>query len=182
MKVCSNPDCPHNGQPQPLDQFRQQPNGNYRNKCKTCVTEQQRQYRKTEAGKARTDKWNHSVRGKEAGHRFDISEKRRANRLRFRTEHPDLYREQNHRHNTSGRVKQYNDKRRATERYQIMEAASVAVDMEILRGKMPAPKNLTCLDCGKQAREYHHHNGYDDAHKLDVIPLCRSCHARRHFA
>lgn len=44
-------------------------------------------------------------------------------------------------------------------------------------GKLPAVTSLTCADCGKPARNYHHE---DYSKPLDVIPLCRFCHAARH--
>lgn len=43
-------------------------------------------------------------------------------------------------------------------------------------GKIPSPKNLKCIRCGNQAKEYHHHNGYTKEHYLDVVPVCSQCH------
>lgn len=43
-------------------------------------------------------------------------------------------------------------------------------------GKLPRPDTLPCIRCGKTAEQYHHHNGYDRAHVLDVVPVCRLCH------
>lgn len=42
-----------------------------------------------------------------------------------------------------------------------------------------------CEDCGQPETlerrfDGHHHNGYDDAHALDVKWLCRACHGARH--
>ncbi|MEN6507066.1 MAG: hypothetical protein ABFD92_21225 [Planctomycetaceae bacterium] len=179
VRVCKNPDCQSGGKPQPLSAFRKSGN-KYRGKCKACETEYQRQYRTTDAGKKVYTGWNNSDKGKASIRRFDKSEKRRDSRLRYRTEYPDRWKEQYHRNNTSERARKYSKERQAKKEYQIIVAASAIVDAAILRGEIPTPKNLACLDCGKRAREYHHHNGYDDAHVLDVIPLCRSCHARRH--
>lgn len=50
----------------------------------------------------------------------------------------------------------------------------------ISRGLLPQISTCTCVDCGAQAAEYHHHVGYEEAHWLDVIPLCRECHLARH--
>ncbi len=33
-----------------------------------------------------------------------------------------------------------------------------------------------CANCGKQAEQWHHHNGYEKDHWLDVTPLCIPCH------
>jgi hypothetical protein len=35
--------------------------------------------------------------------------------------------------------------------------------------------------CGRRAWEYHHVRGYDPAHSLDVVPLCKSHHTRVHL-
>lgn len=50
------------------------------------------------------------------------------------------------------------------------------VNNNIAKGRLERAKNLTCAHCGKQASDYHHHNGYSREHWLDVIPLCRPCH------
>lgn len=60
------------------------------------------------------------------------------------------------------------------------EPAHRAVREAIKKGNLPRAKDCTCASCGAPAREYHHHNGYDDAYYLDVIPLCRSCHRAAH--
>jgi hypothetical protein len=46
-------------------------------------------------------------------------------------------------------------------------------------GALPRVSALRCADCGGPARDYDHHLGYDDEHALDVVALCRRCHARR---
>ena len=51
------------------------------------------------------------------------------------------------------------------------------VRKEIANGNIKPIKECTCVDCGKQAHNYHH----DDYGKpLDVEPLCGSCHRLRH--
>ena len=45
-------------------------------------------------------------------------------------------------------------------------------------GAIPYAAELPCADCGRQARDYHHHLGYE--HPEAVIPLCPKCHATRH--
>src|SRR3989304_2969050 len=62
------------------------------------------------------------------------------------------------------------------------ENARRAVNRKIQKHEMAPPKTLNCLDCGKRkAQGYHHHNGYSEAHRFDVIPLCAQCHGRRHW-
>lgn len=59
------------------------------------------------------------------------------------------------------------------------KSARDAVSALVRAGKMPKPSSLDCL-CGAKAEEYHHHMGYDKANRLNVIPLCRSCHGKAH--
>lgn len=33
-----------------------------------------------------------------------------------------------------------------------------------------------CHYCPAQAKQYHHHNGYEPEHYLDVVPICIKCH------
>lgn len=63
----------------------------------------------------------------------------------------------------------------------LQSQASSAVSYEIKKGNMVKANTLQCKDCGKNATHYHHHNGYEKPHWLDVIPLCRSCHIKRHW-
>ena len=55
-----------------------------------------------------------------------------------------------------------------------------AVNHAIHAGKLPRPDSLPCHYCPAQAQEYHHYRGYEPEHWLDVIPLCRICHANIH--
>lgn len=59
-------------------------------------------------------------------------------------------------------------------------AVSSAVRKAVLAGELPNIKTLVCADCGAPACDYHHYNGYEPEHLLDVVPLCRKCHRNRH--
>jgi hypothetical protein len=60
------------------------------------------------------------------------------------------------------------------------DAATNAVKREVAAG-MPRPDVYGCVRCYSQpATLYHHREGYDPAHELDVEPLCRSCHRLVH--
>jgi hypothetical protein len=53
------------------------------------------------------------------------------------------------------------------------------VQNNIHKGVLQSPKNFICSICNQeQAQEYHHHNGYDPNHWLDVVPVCISCHRK----
>lgn len=58
-------------------------------------------------------------------------------------------------------------------------AARRSVRSAVAQGKLPSISSCVCADCGAPAAEYHH-KSYDQEHWLDVVPLCRSCHVRRH--
>lgn len=64
-------------------------------------------------------------------------------------------------------------RRRYPERFK----ARNKVNNSVAKGIMPRAKTLPCSRCGAPATEYHHHNGYDYDHWLDVVPVCRPCHA-----
>lgn len=48
------------------------------------------------------------------------------------------------------------------------------------RGEFPKAHEKRCHECGKQAAHYHHFLGYEPEHWFDVVPLCNSCHRKRH--
>jgi hypothetical protein len=56
-------------------------------------------------------------------------------------------------------------------------AAHNAVNNAIKRGDLPRVLTCDCVDCGIQAADYHHE---DYSKPLDVEPLCRLCHVKRH--
>jgi len=51
------------------------------------------------------------------------------------------------------------------------------VQYAIRSGKLPRAKECICFDCNNQASHYHHE---DYLKPLEVIPLCNSCHRKRH--
>lgn len=63
----------------------------------------------------------------------------------------------------------------------IHNAATNAVRTAIRRGQLPDPRKITCVDCAGKAAQYHHDKGYEKKHWLDVIPVCLSCHQKRHW-
>lgn len=54
------------------------------------------------------------------------------------------------------------------------------VRKSIAQGKLPNASSLKCDKCGNKAAHWHHYNGYDAGHEMDVIPLCPSCHRLEH--
>lgn len=54
------------------------------------------------------------------------------------------------------------------------------VHAAIRKGIIQKASECICAKCGNQARHYHHRNGYEEGHELDVIALCSSCHRIAH--
>ena len=60
------------------------------------------------------------------------------------------------------------------------------VNVLVRTGKIPHPNNLVCSECGhvhkanEKRHEYDHHKGYATGKHTIVIPLCSTCHHRRH--
>ena len=59
------------------------------------------------------------------------------------------------------------------------DRASSAVSNATASGKLPRANALSCQECGDPAEQYHHPS-YESNKWLDVVPLCRPCHARLH--
>jgi hypothetical protein len=57
--------------------------------------------------------------------------------------------------------------------------ARSAVSAAVMRGNLPNISSLECARCHRQAVQYHHPS-YHPNDRLNVIPLCGSCHALTH--
>lgn len=57
--------------------------------------------------------------------------------------------------------------------------AKCTVKEAVERGKIPRICELSCRHCGAAAGHYHHYS-YKKENRLDVIPLCTSCHHAEH--
>jgi hypothetical protein len=56
-----------------------------------------------------------------------------------------------------------------------------AITNKMRYGKFPKASSQVCAVCNvSQAKEWHHYNGYDEAHWFDVIALCEGCHKSIH--
>lgn len=152
-KICSSPDCTYKGQPQPIDNFYKNAHslGGFHSNCKDC---------KNRHVRARY----HSDPEVKAA----VLTKTKAYRQSERGKEVMKKSYQKHAQSHPERVK-----------------ARIAVRGKVVNIKtgngLPHPTELNCAECGKQAQEYHHHNGYDKEHWLDVIPLCAACHTSVHL-
>ena len=59
----------------------------------------------------------------------------------------------------------------------IRQVAMSKVRREVILNNIPPASEMTCADCGKTAKHYHHK---DYLKPLDIVPLCVSCHLYRH--
>lgn len=59
--------------------------------------------------------------------------------------------------------------------------AAKALQKAIRHKELPPAKECTCADCGKQATHYHH-DSYAEQDRLKVVPVCSSCHKKRHMS
>ena len=50
----------------------------------------------------------------------------------------------------------------------------------VVDGKLKPASDHLCAMCGNRAAHYHHPNGYDKSHWLDVVPVCCTCHRAIH--
>ena len=54
--------------------------------------------------------------------------------------------------------------------------AATALGTAVRNKTLPNAKSLQCSSCTEPAIEYHHLKGYAPKHRLNVIPVCGSCH------
>jgi hypothetical protein len=59
--------------------------------------------------------------------------------------------------------------------------AHTAVNRAVRRGILPPAWSVVCDACQEaQAQHWHHHNGYEREHWLDVVARCLDCHGLEH--
>ena len=150
-KVCPCPNCIHQGQPQPIENFsRNSGRADGRSGwCKSCMCSATTRWYATPSGKLSLKKHKHTEKGIAARKRYEQSQHFRDKR-RDRRQNDILYRQR-------------------------LQARS-AVNHAIRDGKLPEPESLFCIECNIAASQYHHHLGYDKEHWLDVVPMCMPCH------
>ena len=53
------------------------------------------------------------------------------------------------------------------------------IQTAVSKGRIPAARDLHCVDCGGSAEEYDHYMGYEGINRRMVQPVCRPCHVAR---
>lgn len=124
----------------------------YGNECKECKKVRDREYRSRPEVKARRLQWHQENRDNYKGrYSYEIDWKKYSNT-----------------------TKAWHDRNpNASRAYNMLRGA-------IRKGAIPKVSECLCSQCGKAAEDYHHPNGYDPGHELDVVPLCKSCHQLTH--
>lgn len=161
--------------------------------CKICNSEKTKAYMATEQGKKKRkeyeqtekhkeylEKYKQTEQSRQRFTKYHQSEKGRQKRKEYRASPEAKEKEQNHKWKLI--VKKRAKIRLQQPKFSIQEKirARKAVRQAVESGKIPSPKTVSCVDCGNSAKDYHHYNGYEKEHYLDVVPLCTSCHAKRH--
>lgn len=112
-----------------------------------------RAYNRTEARKASHRKYDQSLRGRQANQKYSQSLRGRRAAYRSSQKHKRKYPEQ---------IK-----------------ATTFLNNAVQSGKIQKPQE--CAICGKKTKLHgHHHKGYAEENALDVLWLCRKCHAQLH--
>jgi len=171
-------------QTKPLAEFFKQPHNKdgYKNRCKICYSSYGKEYRQTEQGKIAQERYRQSEKGKATNlnlgrkHRYRQSEKGKATAARY---------EQSQKCKAARKLyrTQHPEKRKATHKCYIARhpgqlKAKNAVAYAVRVGKLPPVNTLQCHYCPTQAEHYHHHKGYEPKFWLDVIPVCNKCHGK----
>jgi hypothetical protein len=58
--------------------------------------------------------------------------------------------------------------------------AHMAVRWAVYFGILPPLGKTPCGKCGQPSYQYHHTNGMEEPHWIDVVPLCKTCHLAAH--
>ena len=158
-KQCSR--CKQN---KPFSNFSKHKNtkDGLQNYCKSCMSNYQRTPKGVESHRKGQKKYRQSPKGRNQRKRYLESPEGHIAMKKYRQSvkcHIAVARA----------IKKHN--RTHPDRYQ----ARMKIRSMFQTGKIPRAKELICVLCGKQAEEYHHHQGYDEKHQLVIIPVCKPC-------
>lgn len=150
--------CNGCGETKPETEFYVRPRNKtgYDTKCKKCLCEQERS-RKQKTKDARQAK-----------------EQRRQRRA-------DLHRQKDREYREKNRASLIAQSHAYAEKYPERRQAGLAVLRAVDRKEILPARKCKCADCGKRAAELHHES-YEPDKWLAVVPLCHSCHRKRHMS
>jgi hypothetical protein len=102
-------------------------------------------------------------------------------RRRYKDANPEKVRESARKYSARHAQKRSDYAKRYNAENQDVYLAAKALQKAIRYKAIPPAKDCQCADCGKQATHYHH-DSYAEQDRLKVVPLCSSCHKKRHMS
>jgi len=170
--------CSKCKQEKPVSEFYKQTSNKtgYKSQCKECCYEYEKERRKRpeslkkykEACKRYQQTEKYILKYKRNNRKYALTEIGQKNKRKGRLKYRNSEKYQI-------TIKRYNEENRAKNQ------ARWAIKQAIKIGKMKRAKEYKCNLCNIPAYCYHHNKGYNPKHWLDVIPLCRKCHAYVHL-
>lgn len=134
-------------------------------RCKICFKKVMKDIYDKQGGREKMQKYRKTPRGIDvhgrARERYENSKRGKETRKKYNEKFKEL----------SG---SWAKRTKSERRKQV--AARNAIGSAIRFKRMPSARNFACIECGKQAQEYHHHKGYAQEYWLDVVPMCIKCH------
>ena len=147
-------------------------------RCRACYTavarhryQEEEEYRQRILANSR--KYKRSARGKETVLAYSRTDKAKAYRASYRKSPRG---KEAQRRSSARKYAKLRRDPKAKAQLAARRAVKYAVDT----GKLPHISTQSCQDCNATAVHYHHHLGYERTRRLDVLPLCDSCHKHRH--
>lgn len=181
----------------PLDAYQKNPSqkSGLQPRCRICRAEDSRRYISVPENKEKRDRYEQERKGDphhiEVKRKYEQTEKRKryVKEYTHKAEVKQRKRLRLRELKEQGRLDKYIDRykektgeanrvyhRKFRQLHKDKKSAHEAVRRAIKRGVLLKANTLKCSSCPNQAQEYHHHNGYDKAHWLDVVPICKKCH------
>lgn len=150
-----------------------------RSECKTCSKARVATYCQTTKGKENHRKanrrYNQSPKGKEYNHKYGQSDKGKESQRKYNQTDKAKERLRKHRQTDKGKETH----RRYCLNNPEKRKAKIPINNAIRAGRLAPAWHFLCEVChNERASEYHHFLGYAPEHRLDVIPVCRTCHKK----
>lgn len=134
--------------------------GNNKEKHRSYVNKTKAKYRNNQSVDDKRNEW--------LSRQENMSEQEKQNR---RDRSKRYYYENKEKLNKRNKEYRENNKEKIKAEKEVMYAVRI--------GKIPHISTQLCYLCKRQAQHYHHWS-YEPEHRLNVIPLCKSCHGKVH--
>lgn len=155
----------------------------HRGQCKACTYKKTREYVQTDEGRkmarSATKKWRESNldKAKESARKsyYERGGQQYHKQKRLTPEGQAIEKKASSKYRKAGKHRPHEIA--YAQRNPEKKKAKNVVNNATKKGIIPRISTRTCAWCGEQAHQYHHES-YDAERWLDVIPLCRKCHAK----